>query len=211
MPVLQAPPAKLDTRVAQLQRANRGLIGATVVLAAALIALGTWFFVGSSDTAATDLPQGALETLNAARQMTNAPYDTETMLDYVTEDFTFQSYGEVASLAQYQAYINQYYENVNFNIASTGDPVAVGEGDTYIVSEPGLVTWNGNPGVQGFSVSTLVESDGTWLIKQIRWIGEDPPNHIHVTAEEVNAALECGHNWPRQTRTDHSFTIKNAI
>jgi hypothetical protein len=106
--------------------------------------------------------------------MTNAPYDTEAMLDYVTEDFTFQSYGEVNSLAQYQAYINQYYENLNFNIEPTGDRVAVGEGDTYIVSEPGFVTWNGNIGVRGFSVVTLVESDGTWLVKQIRWIGEDP-------------------------------------
>jgi hypothetical protein len=157
-----------------LQRTKRGLLGTTVVLASALIALGTWFFVSSNDTAVTDLPQGALETLNAVRSMTNAPYDTEAMLDYVTEDFTFQSYGEVNSLAQYRAYINQYYENVNFNIESTGDRVAVGGGDTYIVSEPGLVTWNGNPGVRGFSVVTLVESDGTWLVKQIRWIGEGP-------------------------------------
>ncbi len=174
MTALQAPPAESDTRVAQLQRTKRRLIGATVVLAAALIALGAWFFVASNDTEATDLPRGALETLSATRYLTNAPYDTEAMRDYVTEDFTFQSYGEVASLAQYQAYINQYYENLNFNIESTGDPVAVGEGDTYIVAEPGLVTWNGNPGVRGFSVVTLVESDGTWLVKQIRWIGEDP-------------------------------------
>jgi hypothetical protein len=174
MTALQAPRAELDVRVAQLQRTKRGLIGAIVVLAADLIALGIWFLVGSNDTATADLPQGAVETLNATRQMTNAPYDTEAMPDYVTNDFTFQSYGEVNTLAQYQAHIDQYYEVGNFNIESTGDPVAVGGGDTYVVSEPGLVTWNGNPGVRGFSVSTLVESDGTWLIKQIRWIGEDP-------------------------------------
>jgi len=174
MTIQQAAPTELDKRVAQLQRTKRGLIGATVVLAAALIALGTWFLVGSNDTATADLPQGAVETLNATRQLTNAPYDTEAMPDYVTDDFTFESYGEVVTLAQYQVRINQYYEDMNFNMESTGGPVAVGGGDTYIVSEPGFVTWDGNPGVRGFSVTTLVESDGIWRIKQIRWIGEDP-------------------------------------
>lgn len=84
--------------------------------------------------------------------------------------FHFQSYGDVTDLESYIAYLNSCYESGNFNLEIVGESSVVEGAETYIVAEPGLVTADGYPGLRGFSMYTLVESDGTWLTQQTRWI-----------------------------------------
>ena len=71
--------------------------------------------------------------------------------------------------------VDAYYENLGFKLAAAGPIVATGGDDTYIVAEPGFAIWEGNPGLNGFSITTLTRDDGTWLSRQVRWIGEDLP------------------------------------
>jgi len=127
-------------------------------------------------TAAQDvtLPAEAVAVLDGVSAALNA-YDTEQMRTYLTDDYTFQSYGDVNEVDAYMEWIDTYYENLGFKTEATGPIVVTGGDDTYIVAEPGIASWTGNPGVHGFSISTLTHENGTWLVGQTRWIGEDVP------------------------------------
>jgi hypothetical protein len=124
---------------------------------------------GSADE--VELPAEASAAIDGAREAMNS-YDFEAMRPYLTEDFTFQSYGDVTDLEDYIAYLNAYYESQDFNLEVVGESSVVEGAETYIVAEPGLTTGKGIPDLRGFPIYTLVESDGTWLIQQVRWIGE---------------------------------------
>jgi hypothetical protein len=118
-----------------------------------------------------ELPAEASAAIDNAREAMNS-YDFESMWEYLTEDFTFQSYGEVNDLGSYIAYLDRFYESENFNLEVVGKSSVIEGAETYIVAEPGLTTGKSIPDLRGFSMTTLVESDGAWLIQQIRWIGE---------------------------------------
>ena len=148
----------------------------TLVLAIVVAVFGIVGCSSDSDTDAeeVELPAEAATAIDSSREAMNA-YDFEAMRPYLTEDFTFQSYGEVTDLEDYIAYLNAYYETQNFNLAVVAESSVVEGAETYIVAEPGLTTGDGIPDLRGFSMYTLVESDGTWLIQQVRWIGEPLP------------------------------------
>ena len=95
--------------------------------------------------------------------------DGDAMLDYVTDDFTFLSYGTDVQEREFRAdYVTRNYGN--FELEVIGDQTVVGGGDTYIVSTPERAT---TPAVvAGISVIRLVESDGTWLVDVHRFVGE---------------------------------------
>jgi hypothetical protein len=132
----------------------------------------------SSDSDATaetvELPAEASAAIDGTREAMNS-YDFEAMRPYLTEDFTFQSYREVTDLEDYIAYLNAYYESGSFNLEVVGESSVVEGAEAYIVAEPGFTTADGIPDLRGFSMYTLVESGGTWLIQQVRWIGEPLP------------------------------------
>ena len=129
---------------------------------------------GDTDAEEVELPAEAAAAIDDSREAMNA-YDFEAMRPYLTEDFTFQSYGEVTDLEDYIAYLNAYYETQSFNLEVVGEQSVVEGAETYVVAEPGLTTADGIPDLRGFSMYTLVEADGTWLIQQVRWIGEPLP------------------------------------
>jgi hypothetical protein len=123
---------------------------------------------------AVRLPAEASAAIDNSREAMNS-YDFETMRTYLTDDFTFQSYGDVNDLDSYIAYLKSYYESQNFNLEVISESSVAEGAETYIVAEPGLTTGKSIPDLRGFSIYTLVESDGTWLIQQVRWIGEPLP------------------------------------
>ena len=95
--------------------------------------------------------------------------DGEAMLDFVTDDFTWLSYGTNLMSAEERApYVSRYYGS--FDVAEIGDRTVVGGGDEYIFSIPERAT---TPMVaDGISLVKLVKVDDVWLIAAHRFLGE---------------------------------------
>ncbi len=146
-----------------------------VPFAMALLLLGVTG-CSSSDSSATEttsvgvveLPAGAAEALANYTDAVLAA-DGDAMLDYVTDNFTFLSYGTDVQEREFRAdYVTKNYGN--FEVEVIGDQTVVGGDETYIVSIPERAT---TPVVaEGISVVRLVESDGTWLVDVHRFVGE---------------------------------------
>ncbi|MEN8235920.1 MAG: hypothetical protein ABFR89_13470 [Actinomycetota bacterium] len=141
---------------------------ALFAVALSLVAAGC----SSSDSAASaetvELPEGAAEALANYTDAVLAA-DGDAMLDYVTDDFAFLSYGTDVQEGEFRAdYVTRYYGN--FEVEVIGDQTVVGGGDTYIVSVPERAT---TPALaEGISVIRLVESNGAWLVDVHRFVGE---------------------------------------
>jgi ketosteroid isomerase-like protein len=151
----------------ELAQTNQALVEAGTQLAEvtterdALIAEG-------AESARADLPAGAAEALASYNDAVLAA-DGDAMLGYVTDEFTFLSYGTDVQEREFRAdWVNTYYGS--FKLETIGDQMVVGGGDTYIVCEPERVT---TPALaEGFSVIRLVESNGAWLVDVHRFVGE---------------------------------------
>ena len=124
----------------------------------------------TTTTGATDDAEAeVLATLEGFGAAVNA-YDTEAIREYVTVDCTWQSTGPVQTLDEYLAHVDRYYETTDFHVV-TSDPVVSLDGDEYVVVQLDAVTFTGFEGV-GTSTSRLVEVDGEWLIREVRWVEE---------------------------------------
>ena len=122
----------------------------------------------TTSVGAVELPAAAAEALANYTDAVLAA-DGDAMLDYVTDDFAFLSYGTDVQEREFRAdYVTKYYGNMEVEII--GDQTVVGGGDTYIVSVPERAT---TPALaEGISVVRLVESDGVWLVDVHRFVGE---------------------------------------
>ena len=114
-----------------------------------------------------ELPAGAAQALDNYAEATRAA-DGEAMLNYVTDNFTFLSYGEPQQRDVFAAFITKNW--TNFKVTTLGDRMVLGGGNMYIVAEPQSAT---KPAlVEGFSVFRLVQTDGVWLVDAHRFTGE---------------------------------------
>ncbi len=153
--------------IGRLHGRIRGLTIAVVVLAVVLLGLGAWMvydYVTGADTAVT----GDIETLLDDYAAAWNEYDSDAFLVLVTDDYTFEGPGEVntaeveaAGIAQLGAY--------DWNVTMTGDRVIAGDGPTYVVLQPNEVTSTIGD-MEGISVFTIVETDGSYLISGHRFI-----------------------------------------
>jgi hypothetical protein len=123
---------------------------------------------GCGDT--DDAEAEVLSTVEGFGAAVNA-YDTEAIREYVTDDCTWQSTGPVQTLDEYVAYVDTYYEKLDFQVEVTGDPVATLNGEEYVVVQQDAVTFTAFEAV-GASTFRLVEVDGSWLIREARWAEE---------------------------------------
>jgi len=121
----------------------------------------------SAQSWSAELPAEAAAALeNYGKAVTGA--DGQAMLNYVTDDFTFLSYGNALSRDSYASTITAFYKD--FQVEYLGEHLVLGGGDTYIVAEPVRATspaW-----VSGFSVLRLKQVDGVWLVDVHRFTGE---------------------------------------
>jgi hypothetical protein len=123
---------------------------------------------GSDD--ADDAEAEVLATVEGFGAAVNA-YDTEAIREYVTDDFTWQSTGPVQNLDEYLAHIDTNYQAVGFLVEDIGDPVVSLDGEEYVVVQQDAATATGLDAV-GVSTHRLVEVDGVWLIREVRWVAE---------------------------------------
>ena len=149
------------------------MIRSVLILAGALL-LGGGIVACGSDDAVSEVPSGVTSTLDAFTEATNT-YDSEALLALFTEDFTWQSTGDVVSRTEYVDYFDTYYENVGFHVESTGPLTIERDGDAYVAKQTDRVTSKAAPDMTGREVIRLVEVDGSWLIQEFRWT-EDTAN-----------------------------------
>lgn len=95
--------------------------------------------------------------------------DGEAMLDHVTDDFTFLSYGTDVQDRDFRAdYVTRNY--AGFVVDRIGEPMILGGDDRLILAVPERAT---TPEIaEGFSTMRLVRVDGEWLIDVHRFTGE---------------------------------------
>ena len=125
---------------------------------------------GSSPDASVELPAEVAEVYDNYTEALLAG-DGEAMLEFVTDDFTWLSYGTNLMDAEYRAdYVTRYYSQLNFDVEEIGEPTVVGGGAEYIFSTPERAT---TPAIaDGISLVKMVEVDGTWLVSAHRFLGE---------------------------------------
>ena len=114
------------------------------------------------------LPAEAVDVIDAY-VATLVAADGEAMLDYVTDDFTFLSYGTDVQERDFRAsYVTANYSD--FGVETMGETMVLGDGETIIVAVAERAT---TPmAAEGFSTMRLVKVDGSWLIDTHRFTGE---------------------------------------
>ena len=92
------------------------------------------------------------------------------MLAYVTDDFSFLSYGTDVQERDFRAgYVTRNYGPLDFTVEEIGERTVVGGGDEYILSVPERAV---TPAIaEGISVVRLVKIDGVWLVDAHRFLG----------------------------------------
>lgn len=122
----------------------------------------------ATSSVTVELPAEVIEAFDAYADAMLAA-DGEAMLDFVTDDFTWLSYGTNLMDAEYRAgYVTQYYKG--FEVTEIGERTVVGGGDEYIFSVAEQAT---TPAVaNGISLVKMVKIDDTWLVSAHRFLGE---------------------------------------
>lgn len=152
----------------------------TALLALALtLVLGSAILVGCGDDDGDESTSSdALVELPAEAQQIIDDYtaaliagDGEAMLEFVTDDFTFLSYGNDVQERDFRAdYVSRYYSSLDFSVEVIGDPIVVGGGDEFIIAVPERAT---TPAIaDGISVMKMVRANGGWLLQSHRFLGE---------------------------------------
>lgn len=150
------------------------MIRTALILSGVLVAGGGFVACGGDDSddstsdVSVELPAEVVEAYDDYSEAMLAA-DGDAMLEFVTEDFTWLSYGTNLMDAQYRAdYVSSYYEN--FDVEAIGETTVVGGGDEYIFSTPERAT---TPAVaDGISLVKMENVDGTWLVSAHRFLGE---------------------------------------
>lgn len=138
--------------------------------AASLVAV-VLLLPGCGDTDDTGYAEAeVLSTVEGFGAAVNA-YDTEAIREYVTDDCTWQSTGPVQTLDEYLAYVDTHYKRLGFHVEATRDPAVSLDDDEYVVVQQDAVKAIGLD-VAGTSTFRLVEVDGSWLIREARWVKE---------------------------------------
>ena len=147
-----------------------------VIAAGILIAGGGVVACGGDDSdettpdASVELPTEVAEAYDNYTEALLAG-DGDAMLEFVTDDFTWLSYGTNLMDAEYRAeYVTTYYSQLNFDVEEIGEPTVVGGGSEYIFSVPERAT---TPAIaDGISLVKMVKVDDTWLVSAHRFLGE---------------------------------------
>lgn len=150
------------------------MIRTALILAGVLVAGGGVVACGGDDSddstsdVSVELPAEVVEAYDNYSEAVLAA-DGDAMLEFVTDDFTWLSYGTNLMDADYRAdYVTRYYGD--FEVEAIGETTVVGGDDEYIFSTPERAT---TPTVaDGISLVKMEKVDDTWLVSAHRFLGE---------------------------------------
>ena len=120
------------------------------------------------EAATVELPAEALEVYEAYTEALRSG-DGEAMLEHVTDDFTWLSYGTNLMDAEDRAdYVTENYGS--FEVDEIDERTVVGGDDEYVFSVPERAT---TPAVaDGISLVKMEKIDDTWFLSAHRVLGE---------------------------------------
>lgn len=162
----------VDHKLEEVQKTNRWLVAAVVVLAIAVVALGAWVVNDLTTTSATEVP-AEITTLLDSYGSTWNDSDGDAFLGYVREmDYVHSSYGGTFNAAETAGIIDGWGA-YGYQTEAIGDRLIVGDGATKYVVAPSRITSNENPeGVVGFSIFTVTDwSDDGWVVTRHAYVG----------------------------------------
>ena len=162
----------VDHKLEEVNRANRWLIAAVVVLAIAVVALGAWVVNDLSASSASEVPTEIATLLDNYTGTWN-DHDGDAFLGYVRDTgYVHSSYGSTYNTAETAAIVDGW-EAQGYQVDVTGESLIVGDGSTKWVVQPNRVTSDANPdGVVGFSIFSVTDSsDDGWVVTRHTYIG----------------------------------------
>ena len=161
-------PQRLEPAVVTDRR--RGLTLAVWILAIAVAALAAWVIydgVVESRTAVTGEIEALLDDYDAAWN----EHDGEAFLALVATDYEFLVDGEATDATMQSRYINGLLASMEWQVETVGEPMMTGEGPWYVAQANHTTDIGNTDGSDGVSVFTIVEVDGTLLVRSHQWIG----------------------------------------
>jgi hypothetical protein len=154
----------LDDEMLKLKKRNRWLGWLAGILVAVVVGLGVWVVASSSGGSIPSDVESAVNDYLSAWEATDASAFTEA----TTTSYTLMLNGEVTD-RRYQAGgvgLLSYFR------AEVVDQTVIGDGPYYVASTERIYLSESAPGIEGQSIYTVVEVDGTWKIGQHTWIGD---------------------------------------
>lgn len=168
MTALTEKPTGVEGETARLRRRLRTMTTMVIVLAVALIGLGTWMVfdaVSGSDTAATSEIETLLDDYGAAWN----DYDAEAFLALVTDDYVHEYAGSTSTAAETAATI-ETGSSYGTQVEPIGDPIVNGKGPAYFVAQADVLT-SSETELSGISLFTIVEDGGVYRIQSHIFVG----------------------------------------
>jgi len=148
-------------------RSGRGWMWLSILLAVALIGLGTWFIVDQTSDSATAPSDDVVSLVDDYHDAWNT-YDGAAFLALVTDDFVFDD-GTSSLTADATATRIESLDFYNFHVVQLNESQMVGDGPWYVsvANELTGVT----PTVDGFSIFEIVEDGGVLKVARHSYIG----------------------------------------
>lgn len=168
MTALHEMPTRESSETRTLESRVRGLTITVIVLAVALLGLGAWTIYDYATGSDMAVP-GEIETLLDDYATAWNDYDSAAFLALVTDDYTFESLGQVTSAEEEAAGIAQLGLD-DWGVEPTGDRIMAGDGPNYFVAQSNRVTSSVSD-YEGISLYTIVERDGVYLISHHSFTG----------------------------------------
>lgn len=159
-----------DPRQETLERPTRGLWIAIVILGVLVLGFGAWIIYDYTQDSAL-APGAEIEQL--VEDYTDAwnSYDGEAFLATTQEGYTFTSNAGTFDRTEQLFNIENVLPELAWQVESLYEPLAVGDGPRWFVTVPSETSDNVRDFVEGVSVITVVERDGTYLITGHIFIG----------------------------------------
>lgn len=160
---LEKRPAEQVTTV---QRNNRWLVVALVVLAAALVAMAAWVIYDWASVPETAAPD-EIEALIDAYVGAYDNGDEAAFLDATTDDYVFRSFDQARTQSEQTATVAM---SAGYEFELVGELVVMHEGSSYYVTDAVRITGDGTAYV-GVDAYRVVETTEGLKVAEHVWVG----------------------------------------
>ena len=177
MTVLQTPSDTKTETVQRMQRRDRVLIVAVVVLSVAVLVLIAWIGWGDSTSADAAVPteiEQLIEDYDAAFGKGTDGYDPVAMREIVSEDFAlrtsyYRQFGDVLAADSDVRPLDTMSLSSGWQRVEAGDLMVFGDGP-WVVAR--IDRWSDAMSAEnGIGVWVIYDDEGTLKIKDKHWIG----------------------------------------
>jgi hypothetical protein len=153
-----------------LERRTRGLWIAVIVLGVLVLGLGAWIIYDYTQDSALAPPAEVTQVVEDYTAAWNN-YDGEAFLATTREGYTFTSSAGAFDRTEQLSAIENTLPTIRWQVMPLDDPIAIGDGPTWFVVSLDETTDNIRDFVEGVSVITVVEDDGSYLITRHVFLG----------------------------------------